>query len=133
MLGLDIASVPIFDSGRARGMGEWRLGAVSILGDYASPPALKGFDVPKEISVGPRMGKVLGGMVDMLKRRPVVDLKLCRNCGSCVASCPVQAIDPATKAIDYSKCIECLCCHEMCMFKAVELRRTNKLMALIAP
>jgi uncharacterized protein (DUF362 family)/Pyruvate/2-oxoacid:ferredoxin oxidoreductase delta subunit len=133
MLGLDIASVPIFDSGRERGMGEWRLGAVSILGDYASPPRLKGFDVPKEIKVGPRMGKLLGGMVAALKRRPVVDLEICRDCGSCVASCPVKAIHPETKAIDYLKCIECLCCHEMCMFKAVELKRANRLMALIAP
>jgi uncharacterized protein (DUF362 family)/Pyruvate/2-oxoacid:ferredoxin oxidoreductase delta subunit len=133
MLGLDIDSVPIFDSGRERGMGEWRLGAIAILGDYASPPRLRGFDVPKAISVGPRMGRLMGGLVDMFKRRPVVDLSACRDCGSCVASCPVKAIDPAMKSIDYSKCIECLCCHEMCMYKAIELRRVNKLMALIAP
>jgi hypothetical protein len=45
----------------------------------------------------------------------------------------VKAIHPETKAIDYSKCIECLCRHEMCMFKAVEHKRANRLMALIAP
>jgi ferredoxin len=133
MIGLDIASIPIFDSGRERGMGEWRLGDISILGDYDSPPGLEGFDVPKELRVSPRMAWIMGGIIELFKRRPVVDLAACKDCGSCVASCPVQAIDPGTKSIDYEKCIECLCCHEMCMFKAVELKRVNKLMAIIAP
>jgi len=42
-----------------------------------------------------------------------------------VESCPVKAIDRATKAIDYSACIECLCCHELCVQAAVELKHLS--------
>jgi uncharacterized Fe-S center protein len=49
----------------------------------------------------------------------------------CVESCPVQAIDRNTKKIDYSICIECMCCHELCQYKAVKLRRVNPLMEAV--
>jgi uncharacterized Fe-S center protein len=44
----------------------------------------------------------------------------------CVESCPVEAINQETKKIDYSSCIECMCCHELCLHKAVELRKDNR-------
>mgnify|MGYP002411083792 FL=1 len=43
----------------------------------------------------------------------------------CVESCPVQAIDINTKKINYDKCIECMCCHELCMHEAVDLKKDN--------
>jgi Fe-S-cluster-containing hydrogenase component 2 len=43
----------------------------------------------------------------------------------CVESCPVQAIDKETKLINYDKCIECMCCHELCLHKAVQLKKSN--------
>ena len=49
----------------------------------------------------------------------------------CVESCPVQAIDSETKKIDYSKCIECMCCHELCRYKAVELKKDNMIAGLM--
>ena len=50
----------------------------------------------------------------------------------CVESCPVKAIDINTKMIDYNKCIECMCCHELCMHKAVDLKKDNILAGIIA-
>ena len=50
----------------------------------------------------------------------------------CVESCPVEAIDKDTKQIDYNICIDCMCCHELCMFKAVELKNENKVAGLIS-
>jgi len=37
----------------------------------------------------------------------------------------VQAIDRESKRIDYNSCIECMCCHELCLHNAVELKRDN--------
>jgi uncharacterized Fe-S center protein len=37
----------------------------------------------------------------------------------------MHAIDKTTKKINYSMCIECMCCHELCRYKAVELKRVN--------
>ena len=50
----------------------------------------------------------------------------------CVESCPVKAIDKDTKYIDYTKCIECMCCHELCLHKAVDLKKDNFLADIIA-
>ncbi|HNW99783.1 MAG TPA: DUF362 domain-containing protein [Candidatus Cloacimonadota bacterium] len=52
----------------------------------------------------------------------------CRLCQVCVKSCPVQAIT-YTKGykhpvIDYSKCIKCLCCHELCPYHAVYIHKS---------
>ncbi|MGA2477512.1 MAG: 4Fe-4S binding protein [Spirochaetia bacterium] len=87
--------------------------------------------MPKAIKVGVVGGKVFGRIIDILKERPRIDLSKCTDCGTCVESCTMGAIDRPTKSIDYAKCIECLCCHELCMQKAVELRHTNRFMALV--
>ncbi len=50
----------------------------------------------------------------------------------CVESCPVKAIDSSTKKIAYSECIECMCCHELCMYKAVKLKKDNMLAGIIS-
>lgn len=63
--------------------------------------------------------------VYFLETRPRIDPRLCKACNMCVESCPVQAIDEATKKIDYNTCIECMCCHELCLHQAVELKRDS--------
>jgi uncharacterized protein (DUF362 family)/Pyruvate/2-oxoacid:ferredoxin oxidoreductase delta subunit len=131
MLGLELAELPIFDSARERGLGEWRLGSIAVAGDHRKPPRLAGFDVPKAMKVGKVGGKVFGIMINMMKKRPLINLGACRNCGTCMESCPVKAIDRQTKAIDYAKCIECLCCHELCMYGAVELVKAKKARAAV--
>ena len=49
----------------------------------------------------------------------------------CVESCPTSAIHKETKKIDYSKCIECMCCHELCNYKAIDLKKDNMLAGLM--
>jgi len=126
MLDLDIEKLPIFDSARKRNLGEWSLERIALHGDHPTPPRLAGFNVPKAIRVGAVSGRLFGSMIDMLKKRPLIDLEACKNCGTCMESCPVGAIDRASKAIDYAKCIECLCCHELCMYGAVKLVKSRK-------
>ena len=130
MLGVRIEELPLFDSARERGLGRWRLDEIRLRGAYTEPPLLRGFDVPRAMKVGTFAGRAFGVVIDLLKRRPVIDAAACRDCGTCVESCPVGAIDRATKGVDYATCIECLCCHELCMHGAVELRRANPLKAL---
>ncbi|HPZ91198.1 MAG TPA: DUF362 domain-containing protein [Bacillota bacterium] len=127
MLGLEIEDIPILHSARASGLGEASLQNIEIAGDYTVPPRLKGFKLPKRLrNIKPRTYRFVIKVIDFLKARPRVNLKACRHCNMCVESCPVQAIDRKTKAIDYGLCIECMCCHELCEHKAVELRRDNR-------
>lgn len=129
MLGLDVENVPILDSARTRKLGEFSLKNIEIAGDYVSPPRLRGFKLPKRLrNMKPRNYKILVKVIDLLKARPRVNLKVCKHCNMCVESCPVQAIDWETKVIDYNHCIECMCCHELCEHKAVEIRKENRVL-----
>lgn len=131
MIGRDIKDLPIFKAPIAEGIGEWNLKNIEVCGDFTSPPRLAGFKVPNAIQ-GKRGGGALGFIVDLLKTRPRMDLKKCKKCNVCVDSCPVGAIDKETKKIDYGKCIECMCCHELCIHKAVKLVRTNRVVRLFS-
>lgn len=126
MIGLDVSDIPIYDAVRQRNLGEWHLDKIQVLGDYDSPPKLTGFKLPKRFgSTRKQNYGVLVKLIDFMRSRPRIDKKLCRGCNICVESCPVQAIDKSSKVIDYNACIECMCCHELCMHKAVKLKKDN--------
>ena len=126
MLKLNITDVPILQTAKERKLGESRLEAIELLGDYKAIPTLEGFTLPKRFGSSKKQNyKALIKVIDFLKARPVVDKKLCKNCNMCVESCPVNAIDKETKEVNYKACIECICCHELCMHKAVKLKKYN--------
>ena len=132
MLGIGIDDVPVLSVSRQHGLGEDDLDKITLLGDFQVPPILRGFTLPKRFkSDKQRNGKTLSSVIHFLKSRPAIDSKLCKNCNTCVESCPVQAIDKKTKTIDYEKCIECLCCHELCMYKAVKLKSSNPIASVV--
>jgi uncharacterized Fe-S center protein len=74
----------------------------------------------------------LVNVIDFFKTKPKVNTRKCKGCNMCVESCPVKAINIDTKQIDYSACIECMCCHELCMYKAVELKKENFLAGIVS-
>jgi len=57
---------------------------------------------------------------------PVVKKETCVGCGQCVRICPVgAAVMKGQKAsFDHRKCIRCYCCHEMCQYHAIEMKRS---------
>ena len=132
MLGMNIDDVPILVSARERQLGEADLPSIKIAGDYTDPPSLPEFKLPKRFrSSKPGNYKFLVKLIDFFKTRPQINSKLCRHCNMCVESCPIQAIDRVSKKIDYDKCIECMCCHELCMHQAVVLKRQNRLAEIL--
>lgn len=132
MLGMEVEDVPILETARKRNLGESSLTNISLDGDYKSIPALTGFKLPKRFrSSKKRNYNALRKVIDFMKTRPTIDIKKCRGCNMCVDSCPVGAINRETKQIDYSRCIECMCCHELCLHKAVELKNENALAGLM--
>ncbi len=67
---------------------------------------------------------------EILVPRPVFNRKRCVLCLACVKMCPAKALsvagaDPGRRhiAVDYSACIRCYCCHEVCQEHAIDLRR----------
>ena len=55
-------------------------------------------------------------------------LDSCKLCEVCIKSCPVQALklsDNKDKVILTKKdCIKCLCCHEMCPYSAITIKKS---------
>ncbi|NLY55028.1 MAG: DUF362 domain-containing protein [Firmicutes bacterium] len=129
LIGLDPAVVPIVQTAYERGLGELAAANITFTGDYAEQPVVHGYRLPagKKRS-NPKVAKfMLNTVVNLFKTRPQVNQERCRKCDICVENCPVEAIDPQSKLIDYSVCIECLCCHELCPHGCVDLVRQNKL------
>ncbi len=63
-------------------------------------------------------------------QRPYVNRRKCKGCKKCFEHCPVKAISmvPTKKGsvpkakFDYSKCIRCYCCQELCPFGLVKVK-----------
>jgi uncharacterized protein (DUF362 family)/Pyruvate/2-oxoacid:ferredoxin oxidoreductase delta subunit len=57
---------------------------------------------------------------------PVCDDNLCEFCGKCWTICPAQAIKPLAHNIEfnYTKCIRCYCCIEVCPYAALHSRES---------
>ena len=131
MIGLTVDDIPILSVARDEGLGESRLSQVALLGDYDTPPKLKGFRLPRYMRrIRLRNYGFVSSALRFLKTRPRINLEKCQHCNMCVESCPVHVIDKATKEIDYTQCIECMCCHELCSYQAVELRKDYRLAGL---
>ncbi len=132
MLGLDIKDIPILQASIERGLGEVNKDRIEICGDYAEPPLLKNYKIPKRFNSKKASNyNAVIKVIDFLKTKPKINLKKCQQCNTCVDSCPMHAIDKETKKIDYSKCIECMCCHELCRYKAVDLKRVNPIAGIM--
>jgi len=58
-------------------------------------------------------------------KRPVFNPKICKLCGECVRICPAKALLVQENRIkaDYTKCIRCYCCHEICNHHAITLKK----------
>ncbi len=126
MLGMEVDDIPILVSARERQLGESDLAKIEVAGDFDAPILLPDFKLPKRFRSSRKSNHaVLVKLIDFLKTRPRIKRKLCKDCNMCVESCPVQAIDRESKRIDYASCIECMCCHELCLHNAVELKRDN--------
>ena len=133
MLGMTVDDIEVLSSAKKRNLGQYNLDKINIDGDYNYIPLLKDYKLPKNYKSSKRRNsKAVIKVIDFFKTKPVINKKICKSCNMCVDSCPVNAIDKDTKYIDYTKCIECMCCHELCLHKAVDLKKDNILAAIIA-
>ncbi len=61
----------------------------------------------------------------VMKAKPSFKYKDCKGCGQCAKGCPPLAIEmvDGKPVMNLDKCIRCFCCHELCNYNAVEIKR----------
>ena len=109
-----------------RGFCSENLDDVEIIGDKALIKNFK-FILPKSKLVDFASIKIIPKFVKKaMVPRPKIIKKFCVGCGKCIESCPAKIIElDHNKAVieTLNKCIHCFCCHEMCKYKAIDIKR----------
>jgi uncharacterized protein (DUF362 family)/Pyruvate/2-oxoacid:ferredoxin oxidoreductase delta subunit len=120
LLGVDPKLLPTLKAARTMGLVN---DSISIDGHH---PQFSNFRLPvvAPLTFGPQ--RFQGFIRKHLLQRPFVDPKRCKQCGECWNYCPASAIskDVEPLSFDYSACIRCYCCIEVCPHGALSAKET---------
>jgi len=111
-----------------RGLGQGLLSQIEILGEPLANVRVENFE-HSAVALGLLRRKIparLFSLVyDYLVLIPEVIPDRCTGCLECVAICPAGAAKNRDgKAwLDQAVCIHCMCCHEVCRFGAIRVRK----------
>jgi len=133
MLGAKFEDYPLYLAAKKRNYSQCELNPDDVDGDFSpvSPEKIfEGVELPKTRTM--RLLPRLPFIERLMTSRPVHIPELCIGCGRCAAVCAAGALRHENKKLffDYSKCIRCYCCHEMCPVKAIEFK-PSKLLSLV--
>ncbi len=122
IMGLTPADVPMLGAAGEMGLGETDLAKLKIEGEWSPIPDFK---LPRSFGRQGRSAKLINKIWGALFSRPTLRIvpSLCQRCGVCFRQCPAQAVEKTDSGfrIDRSRCIHCYCCHELCVYDAVEI------------
>lgn len=82
-------------------------------------PTLRGFSVTEKI-----LSFLMKYLDKYVKLYPIFDYDVCKSCGICVSNCTPKALKRIEKhTCDLKTCIKCFCCQELCLHKAVNIKK----------
>ncbi len=128
IIGLDPMHVHTTKNAAERGLGTAKMEEIELLGEKIQNITVKDFK-QSAISIGLVHKKIpafLHGFIQwQLVMIPRVLEKKCTACVECVNICPTGSIrtQEGKARIDKSRCIHCMCCHEVCRFHAIKLEQ----------
>ncbi len=125
LVGLEPLDVPVTKEAHTMGLGEADLSKIEISGDDIKTFDVSGFKLPRTLPIKYIPRGIVNSIASLVKFRPAIDKDVCRRCNLCKVACPVSAIesDESGYYIDYAKCIGCMCCHEVCPYRAIGVKR----------
>ncbi|UCB43215.1 MAG: DUF362 domain-containing protein [Dehalococcoidales bacterium] len=115
-----------------QGLGVGYLEAIEVTGESLESVTIDDFRLPATLTrllmtrmSGPLPSRILRFVTGQTTVQPRIVKKRCTVCGECVKICPTGAatIADETTRINQATCIGCLCCHEVCRYNAIALRR----------
>ncbi len=122
--GFDPMIVPMLRLAGEQGLGVADLSQIEIVGASVDDVRIEDFLLPPRGDIVSRLPKPLYRMLrNHMVRKPVFLREKCTGCRTCILGCPVDAIAGEGKKlrIDYSRCIRCYCCQEVCPEVAIPL------------
>lgn len=131
IMNVDPSTIPTITAGQRNGYLNEKL-EFQILGDDISKFVKTDFKSIKPNDSTPFAGSMPKFLQKIINssttQRPVISCKNCKGCGKCVVHCPMKAIEMKDKKgkkyakVDYTKCIRCYCCQELCPFGVVQIK-----------
>lgn len=121
LIGLEPEQVITLSKAKERGL----LPDYELVGDSIEPLIVSDFDVPMRLRKGHWLN-LMKHLPSAIRPRPVFTHKACDGCGTCVRSCPKQAITldgNRLPHVDLKRCIRCFCCQELCPKTDIEVKR----------
>ena len=115
---------------RKRGIGNIDLNNIEIKGEDLSSCVFKDFKLPETSLKQSIIRNLPGPVANILKKlltfHPRIDSDVCRLCEACVKNCPQKTMTnkDGKIVIDYSQCISCFCCREVCPHKAIGIKKS---------
>lgn len=106
------------------------LGNIEIKGKDAASFSISGVKLPKVSLKQALVYKLPGPLAHLLKKmlyfHPKIDSDVCRLCEACVKNCPQDAMSnkDGRIVIDYTQCISCFCCQEVCPYAAIGTKKS---------
>ncbi|MBN1188708.1 MAG: DUF362 domain-containing protein [Dehalococcoidales bacterium] len=131
LIDLNPEYVPTSKPGEKSGLGTYHFESIEVTGDDIDPLISRDFRVVRKPVVQSHGGRINDLVKNSITSRPEIDPRLCNSCGTCIEMCPVgnSALDWKNKsagkkipAHNYSKCIRCYCCQEICPSGAISIK-----------
>jgi uncharacterized protein (DUF362 family)/ferredoxin len=130
MINLNPEFVPTSKPGELSGLGTYHYENIEVIGDNIDSFVVKDFQVVRRPPPPATSGLVRTLLKNHITPRPVIDLKKCSGCGTCIKMCPVgsSALDwmmheeGKRPVHNYDKCIRCYCCQETCPEGAITIQ-----------
>lgn len=125
LVGLEPLDILVTKEAHKMGLGEASLSRIDVVGDSLKDLVFKNFKLPQTTPLRIIPRALVNKLAKFIRFKPVINISLCKRCNLCKITCPVGAmvIEARECSIDYKKCVKCLCCHEVCPYKAIYIRR----------
>lgn len=130
IIGIAPNKIPSIVKSVERGLCNSNINDIHIMGEALNNVMVEDFKKPTtkvafnlyDIILPKFMVKALNRII---KPKPGFDHKICKGCAMCAKSCPPKAITmkDGKPYLDIQKCIRCFCCHELCDYNAVQIKR----------
>jgi uncharacterized protein (DUF362 family)/Pyruvate/2-oxoacid:ferredoxin oxidoreductase delta subunit len=121
LLGIPRKSIPTNQVALENGMGGE---PIEVVGELIAASRISGFKLPPPFAVTWGLPAFMRNTLkNALTSKPWIDDQLCEDCGRCTEICPPKALKKGEKglAFDYSECIRCFCCQEVCSSGAISI------------